>query len=371
MPKKITTFDIVLFIIPLIFAVTSIAVIYSLVFNTSDSTLVFKQVTASLIGIAAMVASGFMDYRLFRGTNWIFYLITVVLLVVVDFFGKTAGGAKSWLDLGFFNLQPSELAKIATIFSLASFFSNRIGKMQWKDVILSFVIMAPILTLVLTQPDLGTALVILFIYFSLLFVAKPTRTQNLVISGIILLASASLVLAAYKVGPFTHLLKDYQRARILTFVSSDYDPYGRSYNVRQAQISVGSGGLLGKGLGHGTQSQLQFLPEPHTDFIFAGIAESFGFVGSALFLLLYLYLILKIIGIAHVAQDNFGMMVVMGVASMFLFQVVVNVGMNLGVAPVTGIPLPLLSYGGTAMVVALFLTGVTQSVFIRHKKISF
>ncbi|HOX41769.1 MAG TPA: FtsW/RodA/SpoVE family cell cycle protein, partial [bacterium] len=142
-------------------------------------------------------------------------------------------------------------------------------------------------------------------------------------------------------------------------------------NVKQAQIAIGSGGILGRGLGRGTQSQLQFLPEPHTDFIFAGIAESFGFVGALVVLLLYGFLMLKLYDCAHLAQDNFGTLVVMGAAAMFFVQIVINIGMNLGLMPVTGITLPLLSYGGTSVFVSFFALGMVESVFIRHKKISF
>jgi len=178
-------------------------------------------------------------------------------------------------------------------------------------------------------------------------------------------------LSSLKVYPFGGLLQDYQRNRILSFIDPNLDPYGRGYNVRQAQITAGSGGVFGKGLGHGSQSQLQFLPKPHTDFIFSGVAESFGFLGTMVFLLLYLYLIVRIINIGNLAKDNFGMLVCFAGAGMFLFQVLVNVGMNLGLAPVTGIPLPFASYGGSALIAYLFLIGLIESVYVRHKKISF
>ena len=166
-------------------------------------------------------------------------------------------------------------------------------------------------------------------------------------------------------------MQDYQRNRILTFVDPNLDPYGKGYNVKQAQITVGSGGILGKGVGRGSQSQLRFLPKPQTDFIFSGIAESFGFIGSVVLIGLYTYLIMRIVAIGNLARDNFGMLICFGVAAMFLFQVLVNVGMNLGLAPVTGIPLPFSSYGGSSLVAYLFLIGLVQSIFIRHKKISF
>lgn len=371
MPTKIKTFDITLFIIPIIFLVTSVAVIYSLVFGTADSSLAFKQGIIALIGLIIMSVVCFADYRFLKSTSWVFYLIGIILLIFVNFFGKVAGGAQNWLTLGFFQLQPSEVIKMILIFSLASLFSSHVGKLRWKDIIWSLIILLPILALILKEPDFGSALVIVFIYIVMLFVAKPSKAKMALFLGIFSLLIGILLLSALNISPFKGLLHQYQRERFITFFDPGSDPYGSGYNVRQAQISVGSGGLFGKGLGRGSQSQLQFLPEPHTDFIFAGISESFGFVGATVCLLLYFYLISRILSIAHLAQDNFGMFICLGTAAMLLFQVIINIGMNLGLAPVTGITLPLLSYGGTSVVVSLFMIGLVQSVFIRHKKISF
>lgn len=371
MAIKIKTYDIVLLIIPLLLLAVGIAVIYSLIFGTGESNLVVKQGISAIIGIAVMIPISFFDYRFFRGTSWIFYFITLLLLVYVDFFGVAAGGAMRWIDLGFFQLQPSEIAKVFLILSLSSFFCSKIGKLKWRDILLSVFIMIPPLLLILKEPDLGTALVTIFIYVVLLFVSRPSRAQSLIISSVIILLGVSMVLAALNVKPFSFFLHDYQRNRILTFIDPNLDPYGKGYNVRQAQITIGSGGIMGKGLGRGSQSQLQFLPKAHTDFIFAGIAESFGFLGTAVFLGLFAYLIVEIINVAHVARDNFGILVAYGTASMLLFQILINVGMNLGLAPVTGIPLPFASSGGSALIAYLFMLGIVQSVFVRHKKISF
>lgn len=371
MPIKIKTFDIVLPIIPIMILAISIAVIYSLVFNTVDSDLAFRQGLFALAGIALMGVVSFIDYRMFRGINWILYIIGILLLLYVDFFGKAAGGAMRWINLGFFQLQPSELAKVFLIFSFSAFFSRKIGKLQWRDIFVSALILLPPLLLVLKEPDLGTALVLCFIYVVMLLFSKPTKAQFLIISIILFSLVGALLLATFSVKPFNKLMHDYQRNRILTFMDPNLDPYGKGYNVRQAQITVGSGGLLGKGLGRGSQSQLRFLPKPHTDFIFSGIAESFGFFGSFVLVGLYAFLIIKIINIGNLARDNFGMLICFGTAAMFLFQVLVNVGMNLGLAPVTGIPLPFSSYGGSSLAAYLFLIGLVQSVFIRHKKISF
>lgn len=371
MPKKIKTFDILLPLIPILLLVLSISVIYSLVFNSSENDLSYKQGIFSIIGIGVMGGISFVDYRFFKSTSWIFYLLTIILLIYVDFFGIAAGGAMRWIDLGFFQLQPSELAKIFLIITLASFYAGKIDKIRWIDIIFALLIFLPTILLVLKEPDLGTGLVLSFVFVVLLFSAKPTKVQTVLISLTIFFAVAVLIMSTFNIAPFGRLLQDYQRSRILTFIDPDSDPYGRGYNVKQAQITVGSGGIYGKGLGHGSQSQLQFLPKPHTDFIFAGIAESFGFLGVVVILSFYAILTFKIISIGNIARDNFGMLVCFGSAAMLLFQIMVNVGMNLGLVPVTGIPLPFASYGGSALVAYLFLIGIIQSIFIRHKKISF
>jgi len=371
MSKKIKTFDIILLLIPILLLIISVAVIYSLVFGSNESGLVLKQSTSAILGIIIMAIISLFDYRFFRGTSWIFYIITILLLVYVDFFGHAAGGAIRWIDLGFFKLQPSELAKVFLVLVLASFYSTRMGKLKWKDILTASLIFLPTLLLVLKEPDLGTALVLCFIFIVLLYASKPNKFQTVVITSGIIIFSTILVLSSLKVAPFTGLLHDYQRNRILTFIDPNLDPRGSGYNVLQAQIAAGSGGIFGKGLGNGSQSQLQYLPRPQTDFIFSGIAESFGFLGTMVYLSLFVFLIIRIINIGNLAKDNYGMLISFGVASVFLFQVIINVGMNLGLAPVTGIPLPFASYGGSALVAYLFLIGLVESVYIRHKKISF
>jgi len=371
MSSKIKTFNLVLYIIPIMLVVVSISVIYSLVFGGADSSLPLKQGISAIVGLIAMLIFTVLDYRLFKTLNWIFYIVTILLLLYVDFFGMETGGAMRWIDLGFFQLQPSELAKASVILSLASYFSGRIGQLRWSNIFISFLIVALPLSLILKEPDLGTALVVTFIYIIMLFCSKPNRFQTSIIAIGILIFSGSIVLSALNVFPFGKVLQDYQKNRILTFIDPNLDPYGKGYNVKQAQITIGSGGLFGRGLGRGSQSQLQFLPKPHTDFIFAGISESFGFLGTVVFLGLFAYLIVEIVGVGYIARDNFGMLLAFGSAGMFLFQVLVNIGMNLGLAPVTGIPLPFSSAGGSALVVYLFVIGIIQSIFIRHKKIAF
>lgn len=371
MPIKIKTFDFSLFITPLIFLAVSVAAIYSLFAGTSNENLGFHQALFAMLGLAVMIIISFIDYRFFKGTAWIFYLISIILLVFVEFFGKTAKGATNWLSLGFFQLQPSEVAKVFLLLTLAAFFSEKVGKIRFRDILLSLLLVIPPVLLVLKEPDFGSAAVIFFIFVAVLIISRPSKLQYLIISTVLIAIFSVATLAYLKVGPFSSIFKDYQRQRIAVFLKPDLDPYGHGYNVKQAQITLGSGGITGRGLGRGSQSQLQFLPEPHTDFIIAGIGESFGFLGIFILMSIYCFFILRMINIASLARDNFGMLAVFGITAMFFIQIFINVGMNTGLVPVTGITLPLLSYGGTSLIVSLFSIGIIQSIFIHHKKINF
>jgi rod shape determining protein RodA len=299
---------------------------------------------------------------------WIFYFVALLLLIIVDMMGATAKGATRWIDLGFFRLQPSEVAKISLIFALSSFFYKRVGKLNIKDYLWSLVLMVPPLLLILKEPDLGTALVVAFIYTILLVISKPTVKQYAVIFIILALFLGSFILSVNNVAPFGKLLKTYQRNRVMTFINPQNDPYGNGYNVKQAEISIGSGGLLGQGLGQGSQSQLKFLPEPHTDFIFAGTSEALGFLGSVLIVAIFLFMIIRIFSIASYSKDYYGLFLACGIGAMFLFQTAVIIGMNLGLLPVTGIPLPFMSYGGTSLVISFSALGLIQSIYQKEKQ---
>jgi rod shape determining protein RodA len=371
MPKRIKAFDASLIIIPIILLVVSVAVIYSLVFGTNNDGLGMKQGIIGLIGIGIFFATSFIDYRIFKGLSWLFYLISLILLIIVNVTGKTMNGAESWIDLKFFQLQPSEVAKVFVLFSLCSYFSERVGKIKWRDILFSFILLMVPLSLILMEPDFGTAMVIFVMYFVLLIISKPTKLQLFLIGLVAALVLAVGILSYVQIGPFKNVLKEYQRKRITVFLDPASDPVGSGYNIKQAKITIGSGGILGRSLGKGTQSRLHYLPEAQTDFIFAGIAESFGFLGSFIILSLFGYILLRIINIADLARDNFGMLLCFGVVSMFFFQVLENVGMNLGLMPVTGIPLPFLSSGGTSLLVSFFALGIVESIYVRHKKISF
>jgi len=368
MLKKIKLIDIVLIFVPLILVALSVALIYSLVFSSDDKVLALRQIVFVVIGLAAMFSFALIDYRSLRSLWWVFYLISVALLVIVDLFGQVSGGAMRWINLGFFQLQPSEVAKMALIITLAAFFSGRVNKLSIKDYLWSAILFIIPFLLIIKEPDLGTAMVVAFIFFILIFYSKPSKIQFATITLLSFVFISVFVLAIFNVSFFGKLIQPYQRERIETFLDPEKDPYGQGYNVRQAQITIGSGGLLGRGLGQGSQSQLKFLPKPHTDFIFAGVGEALGFVGSSLVILLFALFIYRILSIASYSQDNFGMLVAAGTAAMFLFQVIINIGMNLGLAPVTGIPLPFLSSGGTSMVISFAMLGIVQSVYIKYRQ---
>ena len=371
MIKRLRALDFSVIIVVSILTILSVALIFSLVFSSDDASLAFRQGVFVGLGLISMLLFSLVDYRSFRGTWWIFYFISVALLLAVELFGIVSGGALRWIDLGFFQLQPSEIAKIGVIVTLSSYFSGKIGSSSYTNYIVSAFLTAIPLGLILIEPDLGTAMAIVFIYLTSVILSKPNIKKTLIFASIVTAVLLIFVLAVVNVSPFSKLLKDYQRDRVMTFIDPDLDPYGQGYNVRQAQITLGSGGMFGQGFGRGSQSQLEFLPKPHTDFIFAGIGEATGFAGSIIVVFLYLYLILRILIIAQKSRDDFGMFLSVGIAAMFLFQACINIGMNLGLTPVTGIPLPFLSYGGSSMLVSFISIGIVQSIYIRHKRLSF
>jgi rod shape determining protein RodA len=371
MPTKIRTFDVSLLVLPLIFTTVGVSLIYSLVMGTANDGLGLKQGMIALVGLAIMLVFSFSDYRYFKGTAWIFYAVSLILLIWVYLYGKSVNGAMNWIDLKIFRLQPSELAKISLIFTLSAYFSNKTHKIKWQHILVSLIILIIPLVLILLEPDLGTAIIVCFIYMTILLASKPTKSQIAVIVSVVVAIFIFAFLAFKGTPPFQNVLRDYQKQRIAVFLNPDLDPYGRGYNVKQAQITIGSGNIIGKGLGKGTQSQLQFLPEAHTDFIFAGIAESFGFLGISLFLVLYCFLLTRILDVGAHARDNFGMLCAFGAFGMLFFQVLISVGMNIGYLPVTGIPLPFMSYGGTSLLVSFMAIGLVQSIFMRHEKITF
>lgn len=348
-----------IYLIPLVLIIFGIVVIMSITYGT-NSTIGYDQIKFAILGFIIAGLLTFFDYRVLKNLYLVFYIIGVILLILVLLLGSKSFGATRWIELGFFRLQPSEIFKMISLITLARFFSEW-QEIDWKKALtIITMILGPAL-LILLQPDLGTASVVFIGLLAILFMS-PIKKIYLVIALVILIAFSP-------VG--WHFLKPYQKDRIEAFINPSSDPQGAGYNVNQSKITVGSGGLFGRGLGKGTQSQLNFLPVAHTDFIFAGTAESTGFIGSTLLLLLLGFLVVRAILIAEMARDSFGMYLASSIGIMFLFQILVNVGMNMGIMPVTGIPLPFVSYGGSAMITNMAAIGILQSIYMRHKKIKF
>ncbi|SHI43397.1 rod shape-determining protein RodA [Propionispora hippei] len=302
------------------------------------------------------------DYKSLSKFGNTLYGINLVMLLAVMFVGQSALGAQRWIQIGPISLQPSEFSKLIMIISLASLLDKKMGKLNsFKEIIPVFLYVGIPFLLVLKQPDLGTSLVFLAILFGMIFVAGINSKH------LLLIFSA----AAAFMPIFWHFLKDYQKMRLTVFIDPNVDPLGSGYHIIQSKIAIGSGMLFGKGLFAGTQSQLNFLPENHTDFIFAVIGEELGFVGAVIILLLYFFLLYRGIKIAGLAKDNFGTLLATGITSMLTFHVLVNVGMTAGIMPVTGIPLPLMSYGVSSLTTNMISIGILLNIYMRRQKILF
>ncbi|PIU24342.1 rod shape-determining protein RodA [Candidatus Berkelbacteria bacterium CG08_land_8_20_14_0_20_39_8] len=369
--SKLRSLDLPLLIVSILLAFTGIAVIYSLVFTEIESNLALKQLVFFLIGLLIVFILANFDYRILSGTSWYLYLGVIALLIVVDLFGKTTGGATRWIDLKVFQLQPSEFYKFVSVIFMSSFLSRRIGRIRAIDILYMTIMVIPPLFLILVEPDLGTALVIIFSWFALIFFTRLSAKQYIFIFTTLAIILSVFFLSVYKIKPFAPLLKDYQRSRIETFINPSKDLYGKGYNVAQAQIAIGSGGIFGHGLSRGSQSQLKFLPKPETDFIFSGYSEAFGLIGDLLLFAALIYLLIRTVDIAKTAKDNFGYLLAVGTGATFGFQIIINIAMNLGLAPVTGIPLPFISAGGSSLITSFVLIGILESIYIHRKKISF
>jgi rod shape determining protein RodA len=321
-----------------------------------------RQGIFALVNVIIIFVMLHFDYRSLSKVANFLYGINLVMLLAVMVVGHSALGAQRWIQIGPINLQPSEFSKLIMIISLANLLDKRAGKLNsFKDLIPIFLYVGVPFLLVLKQPDLGTSLVFLAILFGMIFVAGINMKHLMAIfaSGV---AAMPLL---------WHFLKDYQKKRLTVFLDPNVDPLGAGYHIIQSKIAIGSGMLMGKGLFNGTQSQLNFLPENHTDFIFAVIGEELGFIGAIIILLLYFILLYRAIKIAGVARDNFGTLLATGIASMLTFHILVNVGMTAGIMPVTGIPLPLMSYGVSSLTTNMVGIGILLNIYMRRQKIMF
>jgi rod shape determining protein RodA len=315
------------------------------------------QIYAIAIGLVAMLFTMMLDYRTFTDKSHLIYIAILALLIYVLFFGHIGKGARRWIPIGGFNLQPSEFAKIAVALVLAKFFGENRGSPTPVDLLIGGVLTVIPLALIAREPDLGTSVTLLPVFFAIAYLAgMPMR-----ILGALCLCGLLVAPIAWKFG-----LKDYQKQRVTTFFDPSLDAKGGGYQQIQARITVGSGGLTGKGFKQGTQGQLRFLPEVDNDFIFSVMAEEHGFAGVLVALGLYLFVILRALEAARLAKDRLGSYLVLGVLASLTFQVVYNITMSAGLAPVKGITLPFMSYGGSSMIATLAAFGLVLNVRMRR-----
>jgi len=322
-----------------------------------NSTNFNKQLLSSVLGIILLFFLSFYDYRVLGSYSSKFYFAILIILALVIFFGTTVRGTTGWIGLGSYHIQPVEMAKLVMIIFLASFFSKKKNQLSIivriaASVILVFV---PIF-LILNQPDFGSAAIIVGSWAVMLSISGVNKKNLLILAMCGTLAVSSS----------WFFLKTYQKERVINFINPERDPRGSGYNVIQSIVAVGSGSLLGKGLGHGSQSQLNFLPEKHTDFIFAVISEELGLLGASAVFVLFGIVFWRAKEAARLARDNFGYLLSVGIITMLFLQILVNIGMNIGVMPVAGVPLPLLSYGGSSLLAVLASLGIIQSVYLRR-----
>ncbi len=319
-----------------------------------------RQATFAGIGLAVLVIATLIDYRYWRSFSKLLYIITFLFLGVILVAGKVSFGAQRWLEVGLVNIQPAEIAKIVLILVLSDYFARNYNKEKnIKWMALSLVIVAGIVVLIVLQPNLSTSILLMVIWFSMLWISglPPKYILYFGVAGIVLGAAAF---------PF---LEPYQQQRITTFLFPDPNArYGNTYNIEQALITIGSGGLWGQGYGHGTQVQLRFLKVRTTDYIFSAIAEEFGFVGTVLLIALLAFVIFRCIRAARNSSDQYGAMIAYGFSTLILFQTLVNIGVNLKLIPVTGQTLPFISYGGSSLLSLMLGIGLIESVLIHQKK---
>lgn len=336
--------------------------IYSTTLDAATN-LLGRQLLYAVLGFVGLFAVAFFDYRKLKKSTGILYLVIVLALIAVWLFGRNIQGSTRWIDLGIFRLQPAEFAKLFMVVILAKFLDQSGEKIKsiWY-VLLSAVYIAIPATLIFIEPDLGTSLVLFLTWLALLLFSRMNKKHL-----------AILLLLAVIAGIFSwfFVLQDYQKDRLYTFVDPYADPEGRGYNVLQSIIAVGSGSWTGRGIGRGLQSQLKFLPERQTDFIFASTAEELGLLGSLFILAMFGVIFARLVKACRLARDNFGMYLTLGIFFMLLIQVLINIGMNIGLMPVTGIPLPLLSYGGSSLVTTMLALGLVQSVIARQRAVKF
>ena len=352
--KKLKKFDPLLLTSAFVLLVIGILAVYSATYTRTPS-FYQKQIVFGILGIGLFFTFSNIDYRIYSKYSKLIYIFNVLFLISVFFLGSVRYGAQRWIVVGPINIQPSELAKLFLVLTFSDLLIRKYGESfrGFKDLFMTALHIVPIFLLVASQPDLGTGVVILFSYIVLIFM-NGIDYKTFFTTGAIGFAMLPLV--------YFFALRPYQRQRVVTFMNPEADLLGSGWNIIQSKIAVGSGQIFGKGYLEGTQHTLRFLPESQTDFIFAVISEEFGFVGSALIILLYLVLIFTIIKIGQKADNRYGQLVCYGIAAIIFFHTLVNIGMVIGVMPAKGLPLLLLSYGGSSLMFICIMLGIVQSI---------
>ena len=357
--QKVKELDYILLTSVLLLSILSLFVMYS----TDGGEILFhtkSHFSKFIIFFPLMIFIAFFNIKWWHNLSYLFYVAVFLLLIYVSFFGIKSSGSRRWMDLYLFNLQPSELMKIAIILCLAKYYHRiKIENVNSITSIMTVVtiILIPII-MVLSQPDLGTSILIAASGLIVLWLGG-VKIKYFIYSFIVFLISLPFVIS---------FLKPYQKLRILTFLDPDRDPLGAGYQIIQSKIAIGSGGLDGKGFLKGTQSYLDFLPEKHTDFIFTLFSEEFGFIGSVALLILYSIIIIRILRIGAISRSNFSRLFCFGFAFAIFIYIVVNLSMVLGLLPIVGSPLPILSYGGSSMLATMIGFGIVLSAKINHKQ---
>lgn len=360
---KFKYFDIPLQIATLLLLVVGLALLYSTSLSGETTATFWRQVAFAAAGVPLYLFFSFFDYHQLSKVNRMVYVVSVILLIYLLVAGPDIRGGRRWLPLGFASIQLAEFVKIVVIVSLARLLYLRRGQINsWRNVIQSFLVAFIPAALVLVEPDFGSALVIVCVWAGVILVS-PIKKQFLITLFLVAVATGGI--------GWKFFLKDFQKDRIAVFLNPELDPRGRGYNVRQATIAVGSGKLTGRGLGQGLQSQHKFLPERQNDFIFSASSEEIGFLGSMSLAALYYFILYRLLMLVQRSRDDLGMYIAAGMFFLLLTHVIINIGMNIGLMPVTGIPLPFMSSGGSSLMALMVGFGIVQNVAMQSKILRF
>lgn len=358
--RFISHFDFVLFVTTLILAFIGVAIIYSAVHQDKEENSInypLKQLIWIGIGLAGFFLMVVIDYEKLAGPAYIFYGVVVLILALLMKVGHQVHGAQRWIHLGPFSFQPSEVAKLAVVIMLARYLSDQAERVKRvAGLFLPLILVFIPLVLILKQPDLGTAFTLIPILFGMLYLAGARVEHLLRLFGVGILLSPFLWL----------ILEEYQKERIQVFIDPNIDPLGSGYNMIQSLIAIGSGMIIGKGWLMGTQTQMKFLPKHHTDFVFSVMGEEWGFVGAVAIFILYTVIIIRGIQATRMAKSMFGTLLAGGMTIMIAAHVFINVGMTTGIMPVVGLPLPLISYGGSSFLITMMALGIIANVRMRR-----